>query len=67
MNPLDKIPRAAIVSKQYKRVESPLGLFCNIRRLFHFLARNALYGSELQLWIESCPDDIAPLVTHDAL
>ena len=67
MNPQDKIPRAAIVFRQYKRAESPLGLFCNIWRLFHFLARKAIYGSELPVWIESYPDDIAPLVTCDAL
>ncbi|KAL0012961.1 hypothetical protein SO802_000030 [Lithocarpus litseifolius] len=29
--------------------------------------RKAMYGNELQVWIESCPDDIAPPVTRDAL
>ena len=33
----------------------------------HFLARKAVSGNELQVWINSTLDDIAPLVTPDSL
>lgn len=33
----------------------------------HFLARCSKSGKELQVWIESIPNDIAPLKTRDAL
>lgn len=45
-------------------------LFCSfshVKRLCnsvaHFLARRSKFGNEFQVWIESIPDDIAPLVT----
>ena len=48
--------------------------FCNfthVKRLgnsvAHFLARKSISGSELQVWMKSVPDDIAPFVVHDAL
>ena len=31
----------------------------------YFLARRFKFGNELQAWMESIPDDLAPLVTHD--
>ena len=33
----------------------------------HYLARKAKFGNELQVWIESTLDDIAPLVYRDSL
>ena len=33
----------------------------------HFLARKSISGNKLQVWIESTPNDIALLVTHDSL
>ncbi|KAK9994655.1 hypothetical protein SO802_024358 [Lithocarpus litseifolius] len=48
--------------------------FCNfahVKRLgnlvAHFLARKAKSGNVLQVWIESIPDDIAPIVSCDIL
>ena len=48
--------------------------FCNfshVKRLgnlvAHFLARKSKSSNELQVWIESVPDNIAPLVACDAL
>ena len=33
----------------------------------HFLTKHAKLGNELQVWFESTPDDIAPLIVQDAL
>ena len=33
----------------------------------HCLARNSKSGSELQVWYNTTPEDIAPLVTRDSL
>lgn len=33
----------------------------------HFLGRRPKSSNELQVWIESIPDDISPLVTRDPL
>ena len=33
----------------------------------HFLARHSKSGSKLQVWINSIPDDIAPLVMKDLM
>ena len=33
----------------------------------HFLARKSKFGNELQVWIESILDNIAPLVPCDSL
>ena len=33
----------------------------------HFLAKKAVSSNELQVWIESFLDDIAPLVIRDSL
>ena len=32
----------------------------------NYLAKKSKSGEELQVWIESISDDIAPLVTHDS-
>ena len=46
-------------------------VFSHVKRLgntvAHYLARKVKSGNELQVWIESTPDDIAPLVYHDFL
>ena len=48
-----------------------LCIFSHVKRLgntvAHYLARKARSGNELQVWIESIPDDIAPLVYRDSL
>ena len=31
----------------------------------HFLAKEVVFGSELQVWVESFPENIAPLITCD--
>ena len=45
--------------------------FEHVRRLgnsvVHFLARRSKSSNELQVWIESIPDDLVPLVSRDAL
>ena len=45
--------------------------FSHVKRLgnlvAHFLARKSKFSNELQVWIESIPDDIAPLVFRDSL
>ena len=33
----------------------------------HFFARQCKSGDELQVWFDSIPEDIAPLVARDAL
>ena len=33
----------------------------------HFLSRQCRSGDELQVWFDSIPEDIAPLVARDAL
>jgi len=51
--------------------EFHLCVFSHVKRLgntiAHYLARKAKSGNELQVWIESIPDDIAPLVYRDSL
>lgn len=49
-----------------------LFFFCNFNHIkhlgnlvSHFLARRSKSGSELQVWIEFIPDNIAHLVTRD--
>ena len=38
---------------------------CIGNTIAHFLAKKSVFGNGLQVWIESSPDDIAPLVeTH---
>nr|POE51000.1 putative ribonuclease h protein [Quercus suber] len=45
--------------------------FVHVNRLgnsvAHFLARSSKSGNELQVWMESVPGDIAPLVSRDVL
>ncbi|XP_075650159.1 uncharacterized protein LOC142620719 [Castanea sativa] len=45
--------------------------FSHVKRIgnsvAHFLAKKSVSSNELQVWIESSPDDIAPLVTRDSL
>ncbi|XP_075670205.1 uncharacterized protein LOC142639967 [Castanea sativa] len=48
--------------------------FCNFAHVkqlgnlvAHFLARKSKFGNELQVWMESVPDDIAPIVVRDVL
>ena len=45
--------------------------FSHVKRagnsIAHFLARQCKSSDELQVWIESIPEDIAPLVMHDAV
>ena len=45
--------------------------FVHVKRLGnlvdHYLARLSKSGNELQVWIESVPDEIAPLVSNDVL
>ena len=45
--------------------------FSHVKRIgntvAHFLAKKFVSGNELQVWIESSPDDIAPLVSRDSL
>lgn len=45
--------------------------FVHVKRLgnlvAHFLARNSKSGNELQVWLESLPDDIAPLISRNAM
>ena len=33
----------------------------------HHLARRSKFGSELQVWFDTIPEDIAPLVVYDAM
>ena len=33
----------------------------------HHLARRSKFGSELQVWFDTIPEDIAPLVVYDAI
>nr|XP_023894446.1 uncharacterized protein LOC112006402 [Quercus suber] len=46
-------------------------IFSHVKRLgntvAHYLARKAKSSNELQVWIESIPDDLAPLVYCDSL
>ncbi|KAK9994722.1 hypothetical protein SO802_024425 [Lithocarpus litseifolius] len=46
-------------------------IFSHVNRIgntvAHCLAKKSVSGNELQVWIESSPDDIAPLVTRDSL
>ena len=48
-----------------------LCIFSHVKRLgntvAHYLARKAKSGNELKVWIESIPDDIAPLVCIETL
>ena len=45
--------------------------FSHVRRVSnsvaHFLARHSKSGLELQVWLDSLPDDLAPLVVRDSL
>ena len=45
--------------------------FSHVRRVSnsvaHFLARHSKSGLELQVWLDSLPDDLAPLVVRDFL
>ena len=45
--------------------------FSHVKRISnsvaHCLAKKSVSGNELQVWIESSPDDITPLVTRDSL
>lgn len=45
--------------------------FSHVKRISNmvarFLAKKSYSGSEIQVWIESTLDDIAPLVTQDSL
>ena len=48
--------------------------FCSFSHVKHignlvayFLARKSKFGSKLQVWYNTIPDDIAPLITHDFL
>ena len=48
--------------------------FCNFTHVkqlgnsvAHFLARKSISSSELQVWMESVPNDVAPFVVRDAL
>ena len=45
--------------------------FSHVKRIgnlvAHCLARNSKFGSELQVWYNTTPEDIAPLVTRDSL
>ena len=44
---------------------------CHVKRLgnavAHYLARRFKSGVELQVWFDTTPEDIAPLVSHDVL
>ena len=40
---------------------------CVSNSVAHFLARQAKSGHELQVWLDSLPDDLAPLVVRDSL
>lgn len=33
----------------------------------HYLARKCKFSDELQVWLDSIPEDIAPLVARDVL
>ena len=59
--------RDSLVLASYFRVCS----FSHVRRVSnsvaHFLARHSKSGLELQVWMDSLPDDLAPLVVRDFL
>ena len=46
-------------------------MFTHVKRVSnyvaHFLARRSKSGNELQVWLGSLPNNLAPLVTKDAL
>ena len=46
-------------------------MFTHVKRVSnsvaHFLARHSKSGNELQVWLGSFPNNLAPLVTKDAL
>ena len=46
-------------------------MFTHVKRVSnsvtHFLAKRSKSGNELQVWLGSIPDDLAPLVARDVL
>ena len=47
-----------VCSSHVKRVSNSIA---------HFLARHSKSGLESQVWLDSLPDDLAPLVVRDSL